>query len=166
MVQNKTGGLFRLAVRVMQEFSDDKRDYVPLLNALGLYFQILDDLLNVSSEKMAASKSFADDLSEGKFSFVVVYTCQRARDRSVRSKLLNILKQRTQDAELKRFAVELMEQSGAFTHAVATLERLRGEIGALIQGLGGGNERLERVLSALHEQIPKRLQLQPAVPTS
>ena len=49
MVAHKTGGLFRLAVGLMQSFSEDKeRDYNPLLNLLGFYFQIRDDLLNIT----------------------------------------------------------------------------------------------------------------------
>ena len=49
MVLDKTGGLFRLAVGLMQAFSDDQStDYIPLLDLLGLYFQIRDDYLNVS----------------------------------------------------------------------------------------------------------------------
>ncbi len=48
MVLDKTGGLFRLAVGLMQSFSADQNNYWPLLNSLGLYFQIRDDYLNVS----------------------------------------------------------------------------------------------------------------------
>ncbi len=48
MVLDKTGGLFRLAVGLMQAFSENQTDYTPLLNALGLYFQIRDDYVNIS----------------------------------------------------------------------------------------------------------------------
>jgi geranylgeranyl diphosphate synthase, type III len=48
MVLDKTGGLFRLAVGMMQAFSDNKTDYAPLLQKLGLYFQIRDDFINIS----------------------------------------------------------------------------------------------------------------------
>jgi geranylgeranyl diphosphate synthase type 3 len=40
MVEDKTGGLFRLAVGLMQSFSGDSRDYSRLLNRLALYFQV------------------------------------------------------------------------------------------------------------------------------
>lgn len=48
MVIDKTGGLFRLAVGLMQAFSENKTDYTVLLNLLGLYFQIRDDYINIS----------------------------------------------------------------------------------------------------------------------
>ena len=50
MVLDKTGGLFRMAVGLMQAFTEDKRsqkDFTRLLNKLSLYFQIRDDYLNV-----------------------------------------------------------------------------------------------------------------------
>ena len=50
MVEDKTGGLFRLAVGLMCSFSDKyvASDFKSLLNMLSLYFQIRDDFLNVS----------------------------------------------------------------------------------------------------------------------
>lgn len=67
MVLDKTGGLFRLAVRVMQAFSTNKTDYIPLVNSLGLFFQIQDDYMNLQSEEYANNKSFCEDLTEGKY---------------------------------------------------------------------------------------------------
>jgi len=43
----KTGGLFMLAVRLMQLHSENDSDFRPLLDALGLYFQIRDDYANL-----------------------------------------------------------------------------------------------------------------------
>lgn len=51
MVLDKTGGLFRMAVGLMQAFAEDKqsqKDFTRLLNKLSLYFQIRDDYLNVA----------------------------------------------------------------------------------------------------------------------
>ncbi|CAN0451840.1 unnamed protein product, partial [Hapterophycus canaliculatus] len=59
----ETGGLFRLAVGLMQAFSQDRRDYTPLLDHLALYFQIRDDLINLSSLEYMKGKSFCEDLT-------------------------------------------------------------------------------------------------------
>ena len=40
MIERKTGGLFNLAVRLMQLFSDSSEDFNNLTSLLGLYFQI------------------------------------------------------------------------------------------------------------------------------
>jgi len=58
MVLDKTGGLFRLCLRLMQVFSSDKRDYIPLVNDLGLYFQIRDDYINLKSDDYAKKQIF------------------------------------------------------------------------------------------------------------
>ncbi|CAN0520476.1 unnamed protein product, partial [Ectocarpus sp. 8 AP-2014] len=104
----ETGGLFRLAVGLMQAFSQDGRDYTPLLDQLALYFQIRDDLINLSSPEYMKGKSFCEDLTEGKFSFPIIH-CVRAKPNDHR--LLNILKQRTEDVDVKKHAVEWMKQA-------------------------------------------------------
>jgi len=53
MIQRKTGGLFGLGVRLMQLFSEDKRDFTYLITLLGTYFQIRDDYANLKSVKVS-----------------------------------------------------------------------------------------------------------------
>ena len=68
MVGNKTGGLFRLAVKLMQaeSLAPEKRDCVPLVNLIGMLFQIRDDYLNLSSTAYTTNKGLCEDLTEGK----------------------------------------------------------------------------------------------------
>lgn len=47
----------------MQAFSEDRRSYTPLLDQLALYFQIRDDLINLSSPEYMKGKSFCEDLT-------------------------------------------------------------------------------------------------------
>ncbi len=61
----ETGGLFRLAVGLMQAFSLCQINFIPLLNQLSLYFQIRDDYINLLDIKYMENKSFCEDLSEG-----------------------------------------------------------------------------------------------------
>lgn len=65
----ETGGLLRLAVGLMQPFSEDRRNYTPLLNQLALYFQIRDDLINLASAEYMKAKSFCEDLTVRVFKF-------------------------------------------------------------------------------------------------
>jgi len=64
MVIDKTGGLFRLAVGLMQAFATQQTetDFSPLVNKLALYFQIRDDLINLADAEYMKSKSFCEDL--------------------------------------------------------------------------------------------------------
>lgn len=57
MTVRKTGGLFMLAIRLMQLFSKNKQDFSKLTAILGLYFQIRDDYCNLSL-KEASVKNF------------------------------------------------------------------------------------------------------------
>ena len=40
---------------------------IPARDQLALYFQIRDDLVNLKSDEYALSKSYCEDLTEGKF---------------------------------------------------------------------------------------------------
>ena len=83
MVNNKTGGLLRLAVKLMQAcslstmyfltFSSDFSDYVPLVNLIGILFQIRDDYQNLQDTSYAHNKGFCEDITEGKFSFPIIH---------------------------------------------------------------------------------------------
>ncbi|GAP92860.1 putative geranylgeranyl pyrophosphate synthase [Rosellinia necatrix] len=123
MVGNKTGGLFRLAVKLMQAESPASSataaagavvDCVPLVNILGIIFQIQDDYRNLWSPEYGENKGFCEDLTEGKFSFPIVHSI-RADPRDD-ARLLNILRQRTADVEVKRYAVKCIEATGSFDY--------------------------------------------------
>lgn len=58
MTIRKTGGLFMLAIRLMQLFSDSDKDFSKLTAILGLYFQIRDDYCNLMSKEVSFSTNF------------------------------------------------------------------------------------------------------------
>ncbi|KAK3325230.1 putative farnesyltranstransferase [Apodospora peruviana] len=121
MVSNKTGGLFRLGIKLMQAESRSLIDCVPLVNLVGLIFQIADDHQNLWSRQYTANKGMCEDLTEGKFSFPVIHSI---RSNPNNLQLLNILKQKTADEEVKRYAVAYMESTGSFAYTVKVLEVL------------------------------------------
>lgn len=129
MVGNKTGGLFRLAVKLMQAESDTGRDCVNLVNVMGLIFQICDDYLNLSNTTYTKNKGMCEDLTEGKFSFPIIHSI-RADPSS--HQLINILKQKTKDDEVKRYAVAFMESTGSFTYTQKVVRDLHGRALTLI----------------------------------
>ena len=149
MVLDKTGGLFRLAVGLMQCFSEDKTDYRPLLDSMAYYFQVRDDYMNIASTVYFANKSFCEDLTEGKFSFPVIH-CIRTQPED--NRLLRILKQKTRDVTVKKHAVEWMIKCGSLEYTRAKLNDLYKECIDTIEGLGG-HTALQTLLQTLHEQI-------------
>lgn len=132
MVQNKTGGLFRLAIKLMQAESFVSRDCVPLVNVMGLIFQICDDYLNLSSSNYTKNKGLCEDLTEGKFSFPVIHSI-RANPENLQ--LINILKQRTKDEEVKKYALSWMEGTGSFEYTRGVIRELKVKAEELIRDL-------------------------------
>ncbi|KIW03703.1 hypothetical protein, variant [Verruconis gallopava] len=142
MVSNKTGGLFRLAIKLMQAESPvaDRIDCVPLVSTIGLLFQILDDLLNLSSPTYTQRKGLCEDLTEGKFSFPVIHAIRADPSNRV---LINILRQKTTDEEVKKYAVSYMERMGSFSYTRKVLGVLEQKALSLVREgemLVGGEE--------------------------
>lgn len=129
MVGNKTGGLFRLAVKLMQAESQTEKDCVSLVNVLGLVFQICDDYLNLSDTRYTQNKGLCEDLTEGKFSFPVIHSI---RSNPGNHQLISILKQKTKDEEVKLYATNYMESTGSFTYTRQVVTELRDRALTLI----------------------------------
>lgn len=156
MVQNKTGGLFRLAVKLMQLESPERGriDCVPLVNLMGLIFQICDDYLNLRSDVYTQNKGLCEDLTEGKFSFPVIHSI-RADPGNLQ--LINILKQKTKDEEVKKYAVKYMEKTGSFDYSRKVVRELRSKAIQLIDQLDGGTGK-----GAQLKKIMDRMSIEPA----
>jgi geranylgeranyl diphosphate synthase type 3 len=155
MVVDKTGGLFRLAVGLLQSFATchPNTDFGPLVNHLGLFFQIRDDLINLADVEYFKSKSFCEDLTEGKFSFPVIH-CIRTNTEGRGSRLQSILKQKTEDLDVKRYAQKLMRDSKSLQYTWEQCNNLYEEIVIIVKELGG-NEPLMHLLQRLKVQVEK-----------
>ena len=151
MVQDKTGGLFRLAVGLLQAFASQHMDtdFTPLVNYLAEYFQIRDDFINLADEEYMKSKSFCEDLTEGKFSYPIIHCIdQNPSD----TRLISILKQRTEDVDIKRYAQKLMKDAGSLDYTRTKCTQLKALIAEEIAKFGG-NPALSKVLDLLHVQL-------------
>ena len=109
----------------VQSFSDDARDFIPLCNDLGLYYQVMDDVLNLKSAEMFGHKSFCEDLTEGKFSFPIVHHVLASPGDS---RVLNIMRKKTTDATIKQFAVRCLEETQSFAYALTFSEAVADRI--------------------------------------
>lgn len=148
-IVRKTGGLFNLAVMLLQLFSDGdscpKYDYVKLTSLLGLYFQIRDDYANLCFEEYFENKSFGEDLTEGKFSFPIIHAIQTfPKD----NRLINIVRQRTNDVEVKKYAIQLLEDAGSFEYTRQQMRQLDSKIRREVEKLNG-NQLLKKLLDEM-----------------
>lgn len=132
---------------------------LPLINTIGLFFQILDDHLNLSPAYTGA-KGLCEDLTEGKFSFPVIHAI---RSDPSNLTLINILRQKTQDDDVKRYAVTYLEKTGSFEYskkcimqlqqkALTYVVELEGAAGDDGPGGGNGIRKLLEKMTATIEQ--------------
>lgn len=149
MVNNKTGGLLRIGIKLMMACATQNLDidYVPLVNLIGVHFQIRDDLMNLRSTQYTSNKGFAEDLTEGKFSFPIVHGI--SADTS-NNQILNVLQKRPTTPTLKVHVINyLQDHTRSFEYTTTVLDNLelqiRQEIGRL-----GGNQLLDKVIDLLH----------------
>ncbi|KAF6024676.1 GGPS1 [Bugula neritina] len=147
MVKRKTGGLFGLAIRLMQLFSESQIDLSQVTEFLGLYFQIRDDYANLCSTEYEQNKSYCEDLTEGKFSFPIIYAINsHPKDHQI----MNIVRQRTKDADVKKYCVQHMVKLGAFEYTKKVLLELESQLHAEISSLGG-NPHLTKLVNELSQ---------------
>ncbi|KAG1878928.1 isoprenoid synthase domain-containing protein [Suillus subluteus] len=158
MVNNKTGGGFRMPVKLMMALATKNLDvdFIPLVNIIGVYFQIRDDYMNLQSTEMKElkgviqyndSKGFAEDLTEGKFSFPIVHGVRTDDQNKV---VTSVLQKRPTTPTLKHHAIDyLRTKTKSFDYTLVVMQSLEQQAREEIARLGG-NPKLEMMLDVLH----------------
>lgn len=148
MVKDKTGGLLRVAIRLMMACATKNTDvnYIPLVDLIGIHFQIRDDYMNLQSPMYTNNKGFAEDLTEGKFSFPIVHGIrQDPNDRQI----ISVLQKRPKSPTLKNHVVSyLKESTHSFDYSLGVMRSLERQARAEVARLGG-NTLLETILDKL-----------------
>lgn len=169
MVRNKTGGLFRLAVKLTAACcftaTATATDLTPPLiaacDALAVYFQTRDDLINLASPSYHASKGFADDISEGKLSFPVLdLLCEKGPSAPESRELVSLLRARPKDEPRRRRAVALLRECGSLQRTLEFVRRARANVDAHLDALRQ-TPQLARVRSALDQLDAAAADVQP-----
>eukprot|EP00658_Telonema_sp_P-2_P003005 TRINITY_DN11103_c0_g1_i4.p1 TRINITY_DN11103_c0_g1~~TRINITY_DN11103_c0_g1_i4.p1 ORF type:complete len:204 (-),score=37.78 TRINITY_DN11103_c0_g1_i4:135-746(-) len=131
-------------------------DLIRLFELLGVYFQVVDDLLNICSSEYHVNKTFFEDLTEGKFSYPVIHSLQASSSSTAtpihQTELFTILQERPTCTTRKLYCVMLLERTGSL---VATRERivvLEAEIRQHLDRLGG-SPAIDAVLSKMNSLI-------------
>lgn len=124
MAVNKTGGFLRIAIKLMKLFATDNIDknFIPLVNVISVYYQIRDDYMNLQSEEYTSKKGFADDLTEGKFSFPIIHGIRTDLTNRL---LLNVLQKRPTTPALKNHAISYLRSgTRSFDYTLTVLQTL------------------------------------------
>jgi geranylgeranyl diphosphate synthase, type III len=135
----------------MQIYSEDKQNYTKLIDDIGLFFQIRDDLANLCSKEYADSKSFCEDLTEGKFSYPIIHSIRynSVENKEKIEKLMSILKERTNDINRKQEAIRILQTNGSFEFTIKILQQIKSDIFDELKTFNNGNPYLEKLLVEL-----------------
>ncbi len=91
--------------------------------------------MNLSSTEYAENKGLCEDLTEGKFSYPIIHSI---RSNPQNRQLINILKQKTTDDEVKKYAVKYMESTGSFEYCRTILRDLNNKAMSMIESIDDG----------------------------
>ena len=110
IVKGKTTLLFESICAVAEQLGE--RDAPPalysIINDLGLLFQIKDDFLNLTDQRMFSLKGFAEDLDEQKLSYLVIQYYQNA-DPDSKLQFKTLFYQKTKSVADKKKLIYLMK---------------------------------------------------------
>jgi len=119
MCAYKTGTLARLSVRLSALLSGASDDQIEKIGrfaeAIGVAFQIQDDLLNITGDNLGKGGS-GEDIHEGKRSLMVIHSLDHAK-KEKRDRLEEILKMKTEDVGLIKEAINIMKETDSLTFA-------------------------------------------------
>ncbi|KAK2767552.1 hypothetical protein FQN54_003710 [Arachnomyces sp. PD_36] len=154
MVDDKTGGLFRMLTRLMATESSTNVDLSVFSRIFGRYYQIRDDYQNLTSADYTKQKGFCEDLDEGKYSLPLIHALQsNPRNMQLRSMLTVRRVCGKSTFEHKQLILTHLKQAGSLDYTLEVLKtlytELEQEIGRLEKVFGIENPWLTLLLEVL-----------------
>ena len=120
IIYKKTASLLGISAGVGALSAGANREQVARMrrfgDALGMAFQIQDDLLNLVGTEEATRKDFRGDITEGKRTLVVVHALEHAQG-NAHDELIDILSSKETDPESLERAVQIMREAGSIDFA-------------------------------------------------
>jgi len=121
MCAYKTGTLARMAAKMAAVLCDASNEIVEKLGrfaeAIGVAFQIQDDILNLVGEAFAERKGgFGEDITEGKRTLMVIHALGKAKPAD-RRRLIEILNMHTTDQKVRDEAIGIIQKYGSIDYA-------------------------------------------------
>jgi len=128
MCTYKTGTLARMAAKIAAVLADADEDLVEKLGrfaeAVGVAFQIQDDILDLTGREFAEKKGGpGKDITEGKRSLMVIHTLAKAELQD-RKRLIEILNKHTTEQRVRDQAIGIMEKYGAIEYAKRLAQKM------------------------------------------
>jgi len=131
MCAYKTGTLARMAAKMAAVLCDASEDTVERLGrfaeAIGVAFQIQDDILDLSSSEFAEKKGGrGQDITEGKRSLIVIHALEKATPKD-KKRLVEILGLHTTSQRLRNEAIRIVEKYNSIDYAKEVARKMVAE---------------------------------------
>jgi geranylgeranyl pyrophosphate synthase len=116
----KTGCLSRMAAKLAVVLSGGSEKLAEKIGrvaeAVGIAFQIQDDILNLTGEEFAKRKGgLGEDITEGKRSLMVIYTLKKANKKD-RKRLIEILNLHPKNQKIRDEAIGIIKKYGSIEY--------------------------------------------------
>lgn len=150
VIWEKTGSLIAAAAQFGGEYSGASPEQIARLrrlgDAVGIAFQIADDIIDIASPSSDSGKTPGTDLREGVHTLPMIYALESGSTDGERLREL-LARPLTDDAEVHE-ALELLRTSDGMRRARTTLERYVGDAMTELDALPAGpaNEALRRLV--------------------
>lgn len=123
----KTGGLARMACKIAAIVGGADEKLIAALGklgeSLGVVFQIQDDVLNITENKLSEMKGLGDDITEGKRSLPVILALKNLPPNKT-ERLIDILLLHTRDAALILEAISLIKEGKGIEKSEEMMKKL------------------------------------------
>jgi geranylgeranyl pyrophosphate synthase len=121
MCAYKTGTLARMAAKIAAVLANADDNIVEKVGrfaeAVGIAFQIQDDILDLTGEEFAEKKGGrGQDITEGKRTLMIIHTLEKAEP-SDKERLKEILKMHTSSQKLRDEAINIMQKYDSIDYA-------------------------------------------------
>jgi geranylgeranyl pyrophosphate synthase len=142
IIKRKTAALIATSCRLGGMLSDAPQERIDLLDgfggALGMAFQLSDDIMDITSSQMELGKEPGQDMKEGVYTLPVLHALQGGQ---FSDELAHILSHGAPDGQLLDRALEIVRTSGGVDHARAAVTAEVGRAIDLAARLPDGTAR-------------------------
>ncbi len=127
MVEGKTGALISASCEVGALMGGATAEQLKALKefgmAVGIAFQIQDDVLNLAGKEEKYGKEIGGDISEGKRSLITIHALTHAPPKE-RKRLAEILSARTKDTKQVSEAISICQNAGSIDYAAERAKKM------------------------------------------
>jgi geranylgeranyl pyrophosphate synthase len=155
----KTGTLARLSAKISALFSGATDEQIMAIGkfaeAIGVAFQIQDDLLNLIGERFSQKISIqGEDIYEGKRTLMVIHCLAHAKPEDAK-RLTEILNMHTRDPTLIQEAIAIMRRTNSLDYAAQRARQIVQDAWSLVAGSFPENEAKQKLRLFAHYLIER-----------